>query len=191
MKQFRIHIAMLLGMLFAGFDRLFQPQTTPLANALGYINEHGIESLLIDPNSTKLPFSNRYLLVQRGATGYQYGDLCAGGAGGALPLGPTSDAPYAVNDVLMVRRLGARPGLELGIAVTGTAVTTDHLLASMANGQIQDISTVVGNGTYWIVGRAAAPTSATSSTGETTYVPMDPFQLVLTGSSWAYPTSVS
>jgi len=98
------------------------------------MNQNGIESLLVDPASTNLPFANRYLLIQRGASGYQYGDLCVGGAGGALPLGPSSDSPYAIGDVLMVRRLGCRPGLEIGIGIAGKTVTIDKTAMSALQG---------------------------------------------------------
>jgi len=180
-----IQCAILLGTLFANIERRFAPRkSTVLANSLGLFNEHGIESLLADPASTSLPFGSRYLLVQRGASGYQYGDLCAGGPGGALPLGPTADAPYATNDVLNVRRLGVRPGIELGIAVG--AVTIDHILVSAAGGKVQDLSTVTVNGTYWVVGRAAATIAANNSTLEIPYVPDVPYQVAVSNGGGTY-----
>ena len=187
MKKVKIQFAILLGTLFASIDRLFlHPRSTVLPNSLGLFNEHGIESLILDPATGSAPFGNRYLLVQRGASGAQYGDLCAGGAGGNLPLGPTSDAPYAAGDVLNVRRLGVRPGIELGIA-TG-AVTIDHILVSAAGGKVQDIATVTVNGTYWVVGRAAATIAANNSTLEIPYVPDVPYQVTVSngGGTYAY-----
>ena len=179
--------ATLLGTHAARIDRLFKPRkAVVLDNALGLINEHGIESLFVDPASTHLPFGNRYLLIQRGASGYQYGDLCAGGAGGNLPLGPSSDSPYAIGDVMSVRRLGARPGLEMGIGATGLAITIDHLLVSAASGCVQDITTLTSNGQYWVVGRAAATVSSTASLLEVPYVPCDPFLITNTGGTITY-----
>ena len=162
----------------------------PLANALGLINEHGIDSLLVDPASANLPFPARYLLIQRGASGYQYGDVCAGGQGGGLPLGVSSDSPAATGDVLNVRRLGARPGLELGIGTTGKSVTIDKLLVSAAGGCVQDATTLgTGNGTYWVVGRAAANVPANSSLMEVPYVPCEPYQIVNTGGTLTFPAN--
>jgi len=123
------------------------------------------------------------LLIARGATGYQYGDLCAGGASGSLPLGPSSDSPYAVGDVLNVRRLGARPGLEMGIAAA--AITIDHLVYSAAAGKIADL-TLAGNGTYWVVGRAAATVAANNSTMECPYIPDVPYQVTVSNGGGTY-----
>ena len=165
-----------------------------LPNALGLINEHGIETLLLDPASSynvNNPWPGRFLLVQRGASGYQYGDLCAGGPGGSLPLGPSPDAPYNSSDPFAVRRLGARPGLELGLAVAGTTVTIDKLLVAAAAGRVQDVTTLTVNGTYWVVGRAVASLTATNSTGEVPYVPFDPYQVINTGGTLTFPTNPS
>ncbi len=162
-----------------------------LANTLGMINDNGIESLIVDPASGNLPFGNRYLLIKRGASGYQYGDLCNGGAGGPLPLGPSSDSPYQVGDIMNVRRLGCRKGLEIGIGVAGQAVTIDHLLASAAGGCVQDATTISTSGTYWIVGRAAATITSTGSLMEVPYVPCVPYQLVNTSGTWTNVTNPS
>jgi len=167
------------------------PRPVPLANALGMFNENGIETLLLDPASVynvSNPWPGRYLLVQRGASGYQYGDIASGAT---IPLGPSSDAPLNPSDPFNVRRLGARPGLELGVAVAGTTVTIDKLLIAAAAGRVQDITTVTVNGTYWVVGRAAASMPTTSSTGEVPYVPFDPYQVVLTGTTLTFPTNPS
>jgi hypothetical protein len=151
------------------------------------MDEHGIESLIIDPASNNLPFPGRYRVIQRGASGYQYGDLCAGGAGGSYPLGISSDSPQQTGEVLNVRRFGARPGIELGIAVAGTPITIDHLVYSAASGCIADL-TLAGNGTYWVVGRAAMTCPATSSTGECSFVPCPPYEITVSngGGTYAY-----
>jgi len=190
MKKLRIHIALLLSTLLAFFDRLFQPSSAvPLPNSLGLINDNGIESLLVDPASVNLPFAGRYLLIMRGASGYQYGDLCSGGAGGPLPLGPSSDSPYAVGDVLNVRRLGNRRGLEIGVGVAGKTVTIDKLLVAAAGGTVQDVTTLTVNGTYWVVGRAAATISATGSLMEVPYVPCVPWQIINTAGTLTVPAN--
>jgi hypothetical protein len=163
-----------------------------LPNALGLINEHGIETLLLDTASSYNsgnPWPGRGLLVKRGVSGYQYGDLCAGGAGGPLPLGVTLDAPFNSGDPFLVRRLGARPGLELGIGVAGATVTIDKLLVAAAGGCVQDVSTLTVNGTYWVVGRAAASLTAINSTMEVPYVPFDPYQIINTGGTLTFPTN--
>jgi hypothetical protein len=188
MKKMKFQIAIVLGSLFAFIDRLTAPRgAVALPNALGLINEHGIESLLLDLNSVAAPFPGRYLLVMRGATGYQYGDLCGGGSTLAqMPLGPTSDSPYGVGDIMNVRRLGARPGLEMGIAAA--AITIDHLVCATAAGKIADLTTIA-NGTYWVVGRAVATIAATSSTMECGYVPCNPYLLTNTGGTLTMPTN--
>lgn len=190
MKKVKIQFAILRGTLLALFDRLTKPAgSVALANNLALINDNGIESLIVDPASVNLPFSGRYLLIQRGASGYQYGDVCAGGAGGALPLGPSSDSPYAVGDILNVRRLGNRRGLEIGIGVAGKTVTIDKLLVSAAGGTVQDVSTLTVNGTYWVVGRAAATIAAAGSTMEVQYVPCVPWQIINTGGTLTIPAN--
>lgn len=180
-----------VGGIFRLLDRLTVPRgSVALPNSLALINEHGIESLFVDPASASLPFSSRYLLIQRGASGYQYGDVCAGGPGGAMPLGITSDSPFQIGDILNVRRLGARPGLEIGIGVAGKTVTIDKLIVSAAGGMIQDVTTLgAANGTYWVVGRAAANLSATPSLQETPFVPCVPFQIVNTGGTLTVPAN--
>ena len=187
MKKLKLGIAVLLGTLAARMERLCQPrESVALANALGLFNENGIESLLVDPASSNLPFGNRYLLIQRGATGYQYGDVCAGGAGGAYPLGISSDSPYAVGDILNVRRLHSRPGIEMGIAVAGKTVTIDKLLVSAAAGTVQDLTTVTVNGTYWVVGRAAASLTTTGSLQEVPFIPITPYQITVSNGGGTY-----
>lgn len=190
MKKLKIPCAILLGTLFASIDRLFRPAgAVALPNALGLINENGIESLLLDPASSYGTgnWPGRFYLVQRGATGYQYADLATGGSNlAAMPVGVTPDAPYATGDVLAVRRLGARPGYEIGIAAG--AVTIDHLLVSTAGGKVTDVATVA-NGTYWVVGRAAATITATNSTMEVPYVPDVPYLITVTGGVLTNPTN--
>jgi len=163
MKKLKIQIATLLGTLFARKDRLFAPRNSvALANNLALINETGIESVLVDPASVNLPFANRYLLIQRGASGYQYGDVSQGVN---CPLGISSDSPYQIGDVLNVRRLGARPGLEIGIGIAAKTITT--------------------NATYWVVGRAAATLGLTSSTQEVQFIPCVPFKATYTTGVWS------
>lgn len=183
-------LAVLLGTLTARLERLTQPRpAVALANSVGLFNEQGLESLFIDPATVNLPFPGRYLLIQRGSSGYQYGDLCAGGPGGPLPLGPSPDSPYQGGDILSVRRLGVRPGLELGIGVSGKTVTIDKLLVSAAAGCVQDVTTLTVNGTYWVVGRAAASLATTGSLLEVPYVPCEPYQIINTGGTLTFPTN--
>jgi hypothetical protein len=164
-----------------------------LANALGLFGEKA-ETLLLDPASTynvNNPWpgvtsqAGRFLLVQRGASGYQYGDLANGTN---MPLGVTPDAPYAASDPFAVIRLGAQPGLFLG--VTATAITIDHLVYAAPKGQVADLLTAT-NGTYWVVGRAAATVAAGTDLGEIPYVPCTPYQLVVTGGVFTYPANPS
>ena len=190
MNKMKIRIAVLLGTLIARFERLFQPKNAvALPNALGLINEGGIESLIVDPASANLPFGNRYLIIQRGGSGYQYGDLCAGGAGGAYPLGISADSPYQIGDVLNVRRFGARPGLEIGIGVAGKTITIDKLLVCAAGGTVQDVTTLTVNGTYWVVGRAAGSLTTTGSLQEVPFVPCIPWQIINTGGTLTIPAN--
>jgi hypothetical protein len=189
MKKMKIQTATLLGTLFAWNDRLTAPRgSVALANTLTTIEEHGVESLFVDPTSGNLPFANRFLVVQRGVSGYQYGDVCAGGPGGSYPLGVCADSPFAVGDVLNVRRFSARPGLEIGIGAAGKTVTIDKLLVSAAAGTVQDITTITAAGTYWVVGRSASSLTTTGSTQEVTFVPCEPYQIVYSGSAWSFPT---
>jgi len=174
---------MLLGTLFATIDRLFRPASAvPLANALGLWGAKA-ETLLLDPasayNSGNV-WPGRNLLVQRGATGYQYGDL-SGGVN--RPLGVTLDAPYSASDPFEIHILGAHPGLFIGIA-TG-AVTIDHLLVSAAAGKVADITTL-GNGTYWVVGKAQATIAANNSTMEISYTPCLPYQITVSNGGGTY-----
>ena len=191
MKQLSTKLATLPGTLLAFFERLrTRKSAVPLPNALGLINDNGIESLLVDPASSNLPFAGRYLLIKRGASGYQYGDLCNGGAGGPMPLGPSSDSPYQVGDILSVRRLGNRKGLEIGIGVAGQTVTIDKLLVSAAGGCVQDITTLgSNNGTYWVVGRAAASLTTTGSLMEVPYAPCVPYQIINTAGTITVPAN--
>ena len=153
-----------------------------LANALGLFGAKA-ETLLLDPASSYNsgnPWPGRNLLVQRGATGSQYGDLSAGTN---RPLGVTLDAPFNASDPFEVEILGAQKGLFIGIG-TG-AITIDHLLVSAAAGKVTDITTL-GNGTYWVVGKAAATITATNSTMEISYVPCLPYQLTVSGGGGTY-----
>jgi hypothetical protein len=147
--------------------------TVALANELALINEHGIESQQIDPASTNLPVGTRYLLYMRGASGTGYVDIC--GAAN-LPLGPSADSPSTAGEYINIRRLGARPGEEIGIPSTG--FTVDDLVLTAAGGKVQTFNGVA-NGTYWIVGRACKTTAATVT--EMAYVPMTPCKITVTG----------
>lgn len=153
-----------------------------LANALSLWGAKS-ETLLLDPASSYNsgnPWPGRNLLVQRGASGYQYGDL---GTAANRPLGVTLDSPYNSGDPFMVLILGAHTGLFVGVA-TG-AVTIDHLLVAAAGGKVTDITTL-GNGTYWVVGKAAATITATNSTMEISYVPCLPYQVTVSGGGGTY-----
>ena len=66
MKSMKLPMALLPGTLGAFIDRHYnqlrgprRPRPIALANTLGLINDNGIESLLVDPASTNLPFSGR------------------------------------------------------------------------------------------------------------------------------------
>lgn len=184
----------LVARLWSFIDRLclqlrYGGQAHALTNALGLINESGIESLLLDTASAYGggAWPGRYYLVQRGATGYQYGDLATGGSNlAASPIGVTPDAPYSTGDVMAVRRLGSRPGYEIGIAAGAVAI--DHLLVSTAGGKVTDVATVA-NGTYWVVGRAASIVAASSSSMEVAYVPDVPYLITVTGGTLTNPTN--
>ena len=194
MKHLKSPFLFLLGALVRWTNRFGNysfrhTNTVALGNSLGLLNECGVESLFVDPASTNLPFANRYLIIQRGASGYQYGDVCAGGPGGAYPLGVSSDSPYAVGDILNVRRFSARPGLEIGLGVASKTVTIDKLLVSAAGGCVQDVTTLTANGTYWVVGRAAASLTTTGSTQEVTFVPCEPYQIINTSGTLTFPTN--
>jgi hypothetical protein len=144
-----------------------------LANELATIDEHGIETQMIDPASANLPVAQRYLLYSRGATGAGYVDLCAQNT---LPLGPSSDSPYQIGDYVGIRRLGSRPGLEIGIPAT--AINVDDLVLTAAGGKVQAF-TGAANGTYYIVGRACKTTPATAI--EVAYVPETPRKITMNG----------
>jgi hypothetical protein len=172
---------------------LFPRRAVALPNALGLFGEKS-ETLLLDPASSyniNNPWPGataqaaRWRVVQRGASGYQYGDLAQGTS---LPLGVTPDAPYSSSDPFAVLRLGAHPGLFLG--VSATAVTIDHLVYATTNGQLADLS-AAANGTYWIIGRAAGTLAAGVDQGEVPYVPCVPYQLTVTSGTFTYPTNPS
>lgn len=172
---------MLLCTLIAFLERIFAPRkSVALANTLGQMNEHGIETLLIDPNSVALPVSSRYLVYQRGATGAGYADVAAGVN---LPLGISSDSPYQVGDLVNIRRFHAKKGIELGIA--SGAITIDHLVYVVAGGKLADL-TLAGNGTYWVVGRASATIAATNTTMEISFVPCTPYEITVSNGGGTY-----
>lgn len=168
-------------------ERMFAPPgAIGLANELGTMNEHGIENLALDPASVNAPVASRYLLYKRGATGKQYCDLAGAGD---YPLGPSSDSPYATGDIVNIRRLGAKPGLEIGIGVANKACTIDNLVVGVAGGKIQDLTTVTTNAAFWVVGRAAQTIAATNSTMEIGYVPCTPYQITVSNGGGTYARS--
>ena len=138
-----------------------------LANELGGMFERGRESYQIDP-STTLPVASKYLIYKRGST--QYYAAIADGV--AMPLGFSEDAPYQLGDFLSVERFGATVGTQLGFSAG--AVTIDNLVCSTANGLVGDL-TVVGHGTFWVIGRADK--SVSTANLEVTYIPCFPYQV--------------
>ena len=120
MKKLKYSIAVLLGTLAASFERLEIGGALPrrryaLPNELGLMGD-GIETLQIDPAAT-LPIGARYLIYERGSA-YNYGRI-AGGVN--IPLGVSSDSPFAVGDLFNVRRLGAKKGFEYRSAAAANA----------------------------------------------------------------------
>jgi hypothetical protein len=186
MKTLKLWIAVLLGTLAAWFDRLTAPRgSVALPNALGLFGLKA-ETLYLDPASSYNsgnPWPGRNLLVQRGASGYQYGDLSAGVN---RPLGVTLDAPYNASDPFEVQILGAYPGLFIGVGVAAKSVTIDNLVVAAALGRIQDITTITANGAYWVVGKAAATIAANADLGEVPYVPCLPYQVTVSNNGGTY-----
>jgi len=157
-----------------------------LPNALGLMFKDGKESLLVDSSVTTpvtSPGNGKYALWVRGAA-YNTAKLCTGASGaGNAPLGISPDAPYQAGDVLTVFRLGAMPFIMLGWS--DGAITIDHLvIASAATaGAIGDLTTQ-GNGTYWVIGRAAATVSAAGN--EISFVPCMPYEITVSGGGGTY-----
>jgi hypothetical protein len=142
-----------------------QSKPIALANELGGMFEHGVETLQIDP-STTLPVASKYLIYKRGSS--QYYAALADGVN--LPLGVSPDAAYQLSDFMAVQRFGATEGTLLGFSVG--AVTIDDLVYSAANGLVGDLTTA-GHGTFWVIGRAAKTVGAASL--EITFVPCFPY----------------
>ncbi len=162
-------MAAMLGTLIARIVRRLAPRNNvALANQLGLMSEHGIETLIIDPDSS-FPVATRYLLYERGSGGYY---AAVAQAQNYMPLGPSSDSPYQAGDFVNIRRLGARKGFELGISYA--AIGQDRLVVSAGNGLIAD-QTTIGAGTWWVVGRAIDGVSA--ATMETSYIPCFPYSI--------------
>lgn len=184
----KIAIAVVLGTLAAYRDRLVSAlqrarrpkNSVALANTLGLINDHGIESLIIDPGAS-FPVATKFLVYERGSAA-QY---CEVAAGTNPPLGISSDSPFQAGDIVNVRRLGCRPGLEL--AIPGGAITIDHIIvvAKDGSGKVLDITTQ-GNGTYWVIGRAVQTVAATDI--EVAFAPDTPYQVTVSngGGTYAY-----
>jgi hypothetical protein len=177
MKRIKYLLAALLGTVAATFDRLIHPQCIALPNELALMNEHGIETLMIQAGTS--PVSGRYLLYKRGAGGQGYCDICTATD---FPLGPSSDSPYQDGDFVNVRRLGVRPGFELGIPLA--AITVDHLVVPAAAGKVQDITAVVANGTYWVVGRCLKTVAAGAI--EVAYAPCVPYAVTVSNNGGTY-----
>lgn len=181
MKKLKILFLTLLGALVNSVESLTAPRgSVALANSLGQFNEHGVETLQVDPASANIPVGLKYLIYKRGATGALYADV---GDAASYPLGISSDAPYAIGDQINIRRFGARKGIELGIA--SAAITIDHLLYVVAGGKLADL-TAAGNGTYWVVGRATQSVAANNSTMECSFVPCVPYQITVSNGGGTY-----
>lgn len=201
---FRFKLMMLaIYMLIAGFlTWLLQPgitrrrarrQIVALANELGGIDPHGVESFTVDPTST-LPAtggvgsSGRQLGYMRGSA-LNYVKLWDGGSGKtSFPLGISQDAPYQAGDRLAIRRLSAITGTEVG--VSAGAITVDDWVYAAANGQIG--SCAVGNpGTVWVIGKATKTVSGANL--EITFAPMMPTLFTVTQANpntYAFATPV-
>jgi hypothetical protein len=169
MKKVKLKLAVLLGTLAAFTARHTRSRKCiALANQLGLISEHGIQTLIVDP-ATSFPVANKYLLWQRGS-GVYYAALAQ--SGNHMPLGPSSDSPFQLGDLLNIRRLGCRKGFELGMSYA--AIGQDNLLVSAGNGLVAD-QTTIGAGTWWVVGRAIDAVSAASM--EVAYAPCFPYSI--------------
>ena len=177
MKKVRYLFAVLLGTLIAALECLFNPRKLiALPNELGLVNEHGIETLLVDPADTLPNTGGRYLLYMRGSA-YNYAKTCDGTH---LPLGPSSDAAYQAGDLINVRRLGCRKGFELGVP-DGAIAQDDLIVASTTAGKVKAF-TGLADGTYFVVGRCLKAVAATAS--EVAYQPLTVRKVVI-GSSGA------
>ncbi|HLX70779.1 MAG TPA: hypothetical protein VKV04_14215 [Verrucomicrobiae bacterium] len=186
MKKIKIHLTALPRTLAALIERSVStlqgvrrnPQPVPLANALALGSDSGFQTLQIDPGAT-LPIASKYLIYERGSA-YNYARI-AGGTN--VPLGVSSDAPFALGDFLNIRRLGAKKGFEFGIPAG--AIAADHLVAvdPAGTGKVVDLTTQ-GNGTYWVVGRATQAAAATDI--EVSYVPDIPYQVNNNNGTWTY-----
>jgi hypothetical protein len=134
----------------------------------------------VDP-AQALPVATRRLVYERGAA-YNQGKVAAGVN---LPLGISSDSPYAIGDLFDVRRFGAKKGFEIG--VPGAAITMDNLVvvAKDGSGKLLDL-TLQGNGTYWVVGRCLKTVAATAT--EVAFAPCTPYQITVSngGGTYAY-----
>ena len=172
MKKFKSILAPLPGTLAAFLERR-RRGVTALANDLGLMFEHGIETLLIEPASGSLPVTSRYLIYKRGTTADNYCDVCTASD---YPLGISSDSPYQAGDYVNIRRFGAKKGIEIGIAAA--AITIDHLVYVTAAGKIADL-TLATTGTLWVIGRANKTVAATNSTMECSFVPCTPYQITV------------
>jgi len=186
MKKIKLRLAALPRTLAALIERSVSslqgvrrhPRPIALPNALALGSDSGFQGLQIDPGAT-LPIASKYLIYERGSA-YNYARI-AGGTN--IPLGVSSDAPFALGDILNIRRFGAKKGFEIGIPAG--AIAADHLVAvdPAGTGKVVDLTTQ-GNGTYWVVGRATQAAAATDI--EVSYVPDIPYQVNNNNGTWTF-----
>lgn len=140
-----------------------------LTNALGTTFPKGDESLIVDV-AVSLPVATRFLVWMRGADQY-HANICDGNSAAShRPLGVSPDSPFQAGDFMTVQRFGAVIGTTLGIS--GGVITVDNLVVAAANGQVKDL-TVVGAGTFWVVGVACSSTTAAGQ--EVTFISVVPY----------------
>lgn len=175
MKKIKVLVSAVLGSALAAYDRFTRrPGDVALANELGGMFDHGMESLIVDPTNT-LPATGKYLGYMRGSTA-NYAKTWDGGAGAAsFPLGISPDAPFQAGDFMTVARLGAIKGTQLGLSAG--AITIDHLVCAAAGGLVGDANTT--NATVWIIGRATKTVAGANL--EVTFVPCSPYLITSNG----------
>jgi hypothetical protein len=176
MKRIKQLMVAVLGTLAATWDRLTKPAGFALPNELALMNEHGVETLII--NAGTAPVSSRYLLYKRGSGGANFCDICTASD---LPMGISSDSPYQDADLVNVRRLGLRKGFEIGMAAT--AITIDHLVTPAAAGKVQDLSLISAGANYYVIGRCNKTVAALA---EVSFVPCTPYLVTVASlGSWS------
>lgn len=156
-----------------------------LANAVALVFEHGKESFQIDP-AASFPVGTKYLNYMRGSTQY-LAKPSTGGSAAPPPLGIAPDSAYQANDFFSIERYNATVGSQIGISVG--AITIDHLVydaGATTAGTLGDLSTA-GNGTYWVVGRAASTVAGAAL--QFAFIPTAPYLLTVTGGVFTNPTN--